>query len=317
MVRNCPSPVSGESFTVKSMLRVGSSTSIRGRATGCSASAIVSPMSTGPSPTRATMSPASASSTSTRPSLSKTSTLSIEPGVMTPSGLDQRGLLAALDPAGGDPADGDPADVVGEVERRAEHLQAGRRGRRRGRDLLDDQVEQRLDVARGRRRVVRGEPALARGEDVGEVELVLVGAELDEGVEDLVEDLVGPGVGAVDLVDDDDRPELVGERLAQDELRLGHRPLEGVDQHEDAVGHLEGALDLAAEVGVAGVSMMLILRRAVVDGDVLGQDRDAPLALLVVGVEDALARRAGWRGTGRTGGASRRPASSCRGRRGR
>ena len=33
-VRNWPSPVSGESLTVNSMLRVGSSTSIRGRATG-------------------------------------------------------------------------------------------------------------------------------------------------------------------------------------------------------------------------------------------------------------------------------------------
>ena len=31
-VRYCPSPVSGESLTVKSMLSVGSSTSIRGRA---------------------------------------------------------------------------------------------------------------------------------------------------------------------------------------------------------------------------------------------------------------------------------------------
>src|SRR5207302_1633399 len=76
--------------------------------------------------------------------------------------------------------------------------------------------------------------------------------QLHERVEDLVEDLDGPGVGAVDLVDDDDRPELVAERLAEDELGLGHRPLEGVDQHERAVGHRQGALDLAAEVGVAG-----------------------------------------------------------------
>ena len=35
--------------------------------------------------------------------------------------------------------------------------------------------------------------------------------------------------------------------------------------------------------------MMLILVGAVVDGDVLGQDRDAALALQVVGVEDAIA----------------------------
>ena len=100
--------------------------------------------------------------------------------------------------------------------------------------------------------VVRGEAAAAGGEDIGEVELLFVGAQLDEGVEDLVEHLVGAGVGAVDLVDDDDRPELAGEGLAQHELRLRHRALEGVDQQEAAVGHGEDALDLAAEVGVAG-----------------------------------------------------------------
>ena len=38
-----------------------------------------------------------------------------------------------------------------------------------------------------------------------------------------------------------------------------------------------------------GVSMMLILVDAVIDRDVLGEDRDAALALLVVGVEDAVA----------------------------
>ena len=44
--------------------------------------------------------------------------------------------------------------------------------------------------------------------------------------------------------------------------------------------------------------MMLILV-AVIDRDVLGQDRDAALALQVVGVEDALALQLRWRGTGR------------------
>ena len=41
------------------------------------------------------------------------------------------------------------------------------------------------------------------------------------------------------------------QRLADDELGLRHRPLGGVDQHEDAVDHAEDALDLAAEIGVA------------------------------------------------------------------
>ncbi len=45
-------------------------------------------------------------------------------------------------------------------------------------------------------------------------------------------------------------PEL--ERLAEHEARLRERPFGGVHEQDRAVGHLERALDLAAEVGVAG-----------------------------------------------------------------
>ena len=103
-------------------------------------------------------------------------------------------------------------------------------------------------VASGRARRTR----LARGEDVREIELLFVGPQLHERVEHLVEHLVRPGVGPVDLVDHDDRPDVARERLAQHELRLRHRPLEGVDQHQRTVGHLKRPLDLAAEIGVAG-----------------------------------------------------------------
>ncbi len=157
------------------------------------------------------------------------------------------------------------------------------------RDVLDDHVEERLDVPRGRVRIVRGEARLARGEDVGKIELFLAGALLDERVEDLVEHLVRPRVGAVDLVDHHDRPDVAGERLAEHELRLGHRPFEGVDQHQRPVGHLESPLDLAAEIGVARRVDQVDLDFAVVDRDVLGEDRDPSLSLQVVGVEDALA----------------------------
>ena len=47
-------------------------------------------------------------------------------------------------------------------------------------------------------------------------------------------------------------PQAALERLAQHEARLRHRPFGGVDQQQAAVGHLQHALDLAAEVGVAG-----------------------------------------------------------------
>ena len=44
----------------------------------------------------------------------------------------------------------------------------------------------------------------------------------------------------------------LAQRLAGHELGLRHRPFGGIDQHQDAVDHAEDALDLAAEIGMAG-----------------------------------------------------------------
>src|SRR3569833_2249562 len=55
-----------------------------------------------------------------------------------------------------------------------------------------------------------------------------------------------------DLVDGDDRLQAELERLADHEFGLRHRAFGGIDQHDHAVDHRQNALDLAAEIGVAG-----------------------------------------------------------------
>ena len=117
----------------------------------------------------------------------------------------------------------------------------------------------------------------------------VLAAQVHQQLERFVEHFVRPGVGPVDLVDDDDRLQPALERLGEHVPRLRHRPLGRVDQHQRPVGHPQHALHLAAEVGVAGRVDEVDLHAVVVEGDVLGQDRDAPLALQVVRVEDAIA----------------------------
>jgi response regulator of citrate/malate metabolism len=75
----------------------------------------------------------------------------------------------------------------------------------------------------------------------------------------LLLDLRDPGVGTVGLVDQQDHGQLRLQRLAQHEAGLRQRTLRRVDQQHDTVDHRQAALDLAAEVGVAGVSMTLIV----------------------------------------------------------
>ena len=72
--------------------------------------------------------------------------------------------------------------------------------------------------------------------------------------------------------------------MLENEARLRHGALEGIDQQQDTVGHLEHALDLATEVGVARRVDDVDLHVLVADGDILGEDGDAALALLVVGI---------------------------------
>ena len=78
------------------------------------------------------------------------------------------------------------------------------------------------------------------------------------------------------------------QRLAGDEAGLRHRPFEGVDQQQHRVDHLEHALDLAAEVGVAGRVHDVDADPFPGDGGELGQDGDAALALEVVRVHGAV-----------------------------
>ena len=124
------------------------------------------------------------------------------------------------------------------------------------------------------------------GVEDGEGDLVLVGVEVQEQLLDLVDDLGDAGVGPVDLVDDEDDRQPGLEGLAQHEPGLGQRALGGVDQEEDAVDHGQAALDLAAEVGVAGGVDDVDLHPAPAHGRVLGQDGDALLALEVARVHD-------------------------------
>ena len=180
------------------------------------------------------------------------------------------------------------ADVGRGVEVRDERLQrvvgvVG--GRRHGRE---QGLGQRAEILGELVGCEAGAPGSRVGVDDRELDLRLVGVEVEEELVDLVHDGLGARVGPVDLVHDEDDRKACLERLAQDEPRLGERALGGVDQEEDAVDHRQAALDLAAEVGVARRVDDVHLGLADLDGGVLGQDRDALLALEVHRVEHAL-----------------------------
>ena len=151
--------------------------------------------------------------------------------------------------------------------------------------------EERLEVGALHPLLGGGPPGPGVGEQDGEVDLVLVGVEVEEQLLHLVDHLVDAGVGPVHLVDHQHHREPGLEGLAQHEPGLGQGPLRGVHQQEDAVDHGQAPLDLPAEVGVARGVDDVDLDPVVEDGRVLGQDGDALLPLEVARVHDPLVDR--------------------------
>ena len=299
LVTNLPSrPASGEVLTPKVMRRVGASTSRRGSGRGSPGSVSVSPMVTSGRPATLTMSPAVACSMSMRSMplavcrlVTVPLRLTVRPGSTEPGRVvrllaDDGDALAELDGAVPDAPDGHPPDVLVGRQVGDQQLQRviGRVGRRRGH--IDQQVEQRVEVLARLVQAHRRRARLGVGVHDRELDLVLVGAEVHEQLVDIVQDLRRAGVGTVDLVEGDDDRQAPGHRLLQDVARLGQRSLGGIDQEQHAVDHEQAALHLAAEVGVAGRVHDVEADVGVVDGRLLGQDRDALLALEVARVHD-------------------------------
>ena len=183
------------------------------------------------------------------------------------------------------------AEIGVVVERRRQHRERRVGIRFRRPHMRDDQLEKRRQIASRAVQLGDGPALAARGEQGREIELRLIGVEQGEQVENLVVDGFGPRVGAIDLVDHDNRLQPAAQGLADDKFGLRQGSLGGVDQHENAIDHAEDALDLAAEIGVArridDIDPHRMVLGSPLDRGAFGQDRDAALALQLVRIEGA------------------------------
>ena len=136
--------------------------------------------------------------------------------------------------------------------------------------------------------VERRDAGAPRGVDHRKVERVFGGLQRNEEIEDLAQHIVGARIGAIDFIDDNDRLELVLEGLAEHEARLRHRPLEGINDEDAAVGERKGALHLAAEVRVARRVDDVDLDPVPFDRGHLGENRDAALPFDGIAVHRAI-----------------------------
>ena len=86
--------------------------------------------------------------------------------------------------------------------------------------MVDDEVEQRREVFLRPLRLGRHPSIPARPVEHGKVELLVVGIEVREEIEHLVQHVQVTLVGPVDLVDRNDRPHAACQSLGNHELGL-------------------------------------------------------------------------------------------------
>ena len=197
-------------------------------------------------------------------------------------------FLAHLGDAVLDAADADAANELIVVHRGHQHLE-GSLGVALGRlDGAQQGVEQGDQVSAGYIGVKACSAITATAEQHGAVQLLVGSTQIHQQVEDLVDDFLDAGIGTVDLVDGDNKAQILLQSLLQHETGLGHTALSSVHQQQNAVDHLQHALDLAAEVGVARGIDDIDLDALVGAGAVLGQNGDAALTLDVTAVHDTL-----------------------------
>ena len=202
-----------------------------------------------------------------------------------------RNLLVLPDHAPLHAADGDAAHKFVVVDGGHQHLEGGFQLHLGGGDIGQDGVEKGLQVA-ARHVGLDGGGALAAGtEEHGGFQLLVGGVQVQQQLQALVNDLVDPLVGAVDLVHHHNHLVAQLQGLGQHKPRLGHGALGGIYQQDDPVDHLQNPLHLAAEVGVARGVHNVDLHAAVLHGGVLGGDGNAPLPLQVAGVHHPVGHR--------------------------
>ena len=89
--------------------------------------------------------------------------------------------------------------------------------------MTDDGLEQRLKIFAVLAEFRDRSPDSRVGIKDRKIELIFFGAEIDEEIVNLVEDIGGARIGAVDFVDAQDRGQPRLERLLQHEARLRQR----------------------------------------------------------------------------------------------
>ena len=151
-----------------------------------------------------------------------------------------------------DLSDADPADILIIINCRDQHLRRCIRISDGRRNVIDDRVQQRFQILPLFIRIHGRDARSGRGKNKGAVELLVIGAQIHQQLQHLINHFLRSGFRPVNLIDTNNHGMMQFHCLPQHKLRLRHRPLEGIYDQNDTIDHLEYTFHLTAKIGVPG-----------------------------------------------------------------
>ena len=150
------------------------------------------------------------------------------------------------------PAYTDPANIVIVVYGRYQNLQRSLLFASRSRYMVDDGIKNGLHVWLHLIRFVTRNTVTRRGINYGKFKLFIACTKLNKQTQNLIHDLIRTCARTINLVDNDYRNLIKFKSFPENEPRLRHTAFKRIYEKQNAVYHLENALNLTAEIGMAG-----------------------------------------------------------------
>ena len=150
--------------------------------------------------------------------------------------------------------------------------------------MTQDRIEERLHGLALGFHVWLGVATHAATKQVWKIALVVVGAKLEEQVENLVNCHLGIDAGPVNLVDENNRAQTLFQSFFQHKAGLRHRSFVGVNDQQTTIHHAQHPLHLTAEVCVPRRVNNVDTNAFVINGGVFGENCDPALPLEIVRV---------------------------------
>lgn len=112
--------------------------------------------------------------------------------------------------------------------------------------------------------------------------------QITKETEDLIDDFLWPCRRPIDLINDDNRLELLLKSFSEDKLRLSHWTFSGANDEADSIDHTEDTFDLPTEIvmarGIHNIDVIAIVKNV----RAFGQNGDTLFSFKLIGVQSAL-----------------------------